>query len=71
MILRLTSSIRNGIALWRLPRRLHPPVALIAVLVLFPVVGFAQAGGTPFDTGFTALQTLFTGRSHSQRADRG
>jgi type IV secretory pathway VirB2 component (pilin) len=32
----------------------------IAALVL-PSVAFAQAGGSPFDTGFTALQTLFTG----------
>jgi type IV secretory pathway VirB2 component (pilin) len=31
-----------------------------AVLVL-PVAAHAQAGGTPFDTGFTAIQTLFTG----------
>jgi hypothetical protein len=26
-----------------------------------PTVTFAQAGGTHFDTGFTAIQTLFTG----------
>jgi type IV secretory pathway VirB2 component (pilin) len=25
------------------------------------VFAFAQSGGTPFDTGFTALQNLFTG----------
>ena len=30
-------------------------------LLLFPIAAHAQAGGTPFDTGFTALQTLFTG----------
>jgi len=30
------------------------------MLILFPVVAFAQSG-SPFDTGFTALQTLFTG----------
>jgi type IV secretory pathway VirB2 component (pilin) len=61
MILRFKSPIRHGIALWRLPRRLHQPVAFITLLVLFPVFAFAQSGGTPFDTGFTALQNLFTG----------
>jgi len=29
---------------------------------LLPIATHAQAGGTPFDTGFTALQTLFTGK---------
>lgn len=61
MILRFKCPMRHGIALWRLPSRFHQPVALITLLVLFPVVAFAQAGGTPFDTGFTAIQTLFTG----------
>ena len=32
----------------------------IALLVLMPVAALAQ-GGSPFDTGFTAIQTLFTG----------
>ena len=31
-------------------------------LLLLPIATHAQAGGTPFDTGFTALQTLFTGK---------
>ena len=61
MIFQFRSPIRHGIAIWRLPRRLHQPVALITLLVLLPVVAFAQSGGTPFDTGFTAIQTLFTG----------
>ena len=30
-------------------------------LLLLPIAAHARAGGTPFDTGFTALQTLFTG----------
>jgi TrbC/VIRB2 pilin len=30
-------------------------------MIVVPAVAFAQAGGTPFDTGFTAIQTLFTG----------
>ena len=32
---------------------------LVAILVLVPLAAHAQ--GSPFDTGFTALQTLFTG----------
>ena len=31
-----------------------------AVCLLFPMVALAQ-GGSPFDTGFTSIQTLFTG----------
>ena len=35
---------------------------IIVLLLLMPAVAHAQAaGGSPFDTGFTALQTLFTG----------
>ena len=36
---------------------------VIAAVCLFaPIAAHAQAGGgSPFDTGFTALQTLFTG----------
>ena len=35
--------------------------ALLAVLLAFPCVALAQVGGSPFESGFTALQTLFTG----------
>jgi len=31
-----------------------------AVCILFPIAALAQ-GGSPFDTGFTSIQTLFTG----------
>ena len=34
---------------------------LLALLILVPVAALAQTGGSPFDTGFTAIQTLFTG----------
>ena len=34
---------------------------IVVNLLLVPAVAHAQAGATPFDTGFTALQTLFTG----------
>jgi len=36
------------------------PTVLLTLLVLMPVAALAQ-GGSPFDTGFTAIQTLFTG----------
>jgi type IV secretory pathway VirB2 component (pilin) len=37
-------------------RRYRP--SLITLLILFPALAFGQS---PFDTGFTALQTVFTG----------
>ena len=38
------------------------PIILIATLpLIFPLAAYAQVGGSPFDSGFTALQTLFTG----------
>lgn len=40
---------------------MRPTVALVSLIVIIPAVAFAQSGGTPFDTGFTALQNLFTG----------
>ena len=43
--------VRAGLAAPKLP--------LLALLVLVPVAAHAQ--GSPFDNGFTALQTLFTG----------
>jgi len=39
-------------------RRIRSGFGLFTLLALFPVVGMAQS---PFDTGFTAMQTLFTG----------
>lgn len=41
--------------------RMHPIFTFISLPLLIPAVTFAQSGGSPFDTGFTALQTLFTG----------
>jgi type IV secretory pathway VirB2 component (pilin) len=37
----------------------HPTAALLALLLLMPVAALAQ--GSPFDTGFNAIQSLFTG----------
>ena len=34
-------------------------IAALGILLLFPLAAHAQ--GSPFDNGFTALQTLFTG----------
>ena len=41
-------------------RWFHSSFALLCVLLLVPVAAHAQSG-SPFDTGFTNLQTLFTG----------
>lgn len=51
---------RRRLASWRRPRQIRQSVTLFALLVLFPALALAQSG-TPFDTGFTNLQTLFTG----------
>ena len=40
-------------------RLTEPKLLFVALLVLVPVAAHAQ--GSPFDNGFTALQTLFTG----------
>jgi hypothetical protein len=34
---------------------------LLVLILAVPLLAHAQAGGSPFDTGFTALQNLFTG----------
>ena len=39
-------------------RRIRPGLTLYTLLILFPALALAQS---PFDTGFTAMQTLFTG----------
>ena len=43
-------------------RGLQDSKAIFLLLLLVPAAAYAQAaGGSPFDTGFTALQNLFTG----------
>ena len=60
----MLSHPKRNLRLWSVER--HKPGlirsrrSLIVMLILFPAVAFAQSG-SPFDTGFTALQTLFTG----------
>lgn len=38
----------------------RPTTTLFLVVLIAPLAAHAQ-GGSPFDTGFTAIQTLFTG----------
>jgi len=40
-------------------KRAFPTAALFTLLLVMPLASMAQ--GSPFDTGFNALQTLFTG----------
>lgn len=35
--------------------------ALLVLLLLAPIAAHAQIGGSPFDSGLTSLQNLFTG----------
>jgi type IV secretory pathway VirB2 component (pilin) len=58
MIATLTPIRRLQIALRGSPRRILPRLTLFTLLILFPALALAQS---PFDTGFTAMQTLFTG----------
>jgi type IV secretion system protein VirB2 len=39
---------------------MRKPINICFFLVLFPALAFVQSV-SPFDTGFTAIQTLFTG----------
>jgi type IV secretory pathway VirB2 component (pilin) len=52
--------VRCRFVSWRWLRRIRQPLSLFTLLVLFPTLALAQSG-SPFDTGFTALQSLFTG----------
>ena len=38
-------------------RRMRPCLSLLTLLILFPALALAQS---PFDTGFTAMQTLLS-----------
>jgi len=53
--IKLPSAIRLAIASTSVRRALM----VLSVLTLAPLVAHAQ--GSPFDTGFTAIQSLFTG----------
>jgi len=53
-------SPERRLASWQRLRRIRESATLFFLLVLFPTMALAQSG-SPFDTGFTALQNLFTG----------
>ena len=55
-----TQTARCWIARWQLLRRFCPVLSLFSLLILSPALALAQSG-SPFDTGFMALQNLFTG----------
>ena len=40
-------------------KRVRPATVVLALFFVLPVAALAQ--GSPFDTGFTAIQSLFTG----------
>jgi type IV secretory pathway VirB2 component (pilin) len=44
----------------RLSRFCRQAAPIVLTLLFLPIAAYAQSG-SPFDTGFTALQTLFTG----------
>ena len=52
----INTSLRKSIVRIRLTESKLP---LVVLLILVPIAAHAQ--GSPFDNGFTALQTLFTG----------
>ena len=52
--LRLSASLRT-------PKWTRPALTLITLTLVVPLAAHAQSSGSPFDTGFTAIQTLFTG----------
>jgi len=51
---------RRRLASRRWLRKIRKPVTVCFFLVIYPTLALAQSG-SPFDTGFTAIQTLFTG----------
>jgi type IV secretion system protein VirB2 len=58
MIVMLTSKRRLQAVQWNSLRRSRLRLCLFTLLLLFPALAVAQS---PFDTGFTAMKTLFTG----------
>jgi len=56
----IQTSLRYGILRAKALRQFSQPAILFFLLLVFPAVALAQSG-SPFDTGFTALQNLFTG----------
>jgi type IV secretory pathway VirB2 component (pilin) len=61
MIFSLANIVRRRIGSGGHLRWTPSITVLAALLFAFPSVAQAQIGGSPFESGFTALQTLFTG----------
>jgi type IV secretory pathway VirB2 component (pilin) len=61
MSLRFKRALHNPILRERARSALRAAKTLSILLLILPIAAHAQSGGTPFDTGFTAIQTLFTG----------
>jgi type IV secretion system protein VirB2 len=61
MIVSLAHIIRRRIGLGKDLRWTASTTLLAVMSIAFPTVALAQVGGSPFESGFTALQTLFTG----------
>ncbi|SRR6266511_1868121 len=55
----LTPKRRLLTARTRILRTVRPDLCLLALLIFFPVLAYAS--GSPFDSGLTSLQNLFTG----------
>jgi hypothetical protein len=55
------SSNRNPNSANATPRKTTTPAFLLIALLTLPLTAHALAGGSPFDTGFAALQDDFTG----------
>jgi len=53
-------TLLRRLSLRRWLHQMRQPARLCFFLVIFPALALAQSG-SPFDTGFTAIQTLFTG----------
>jgi type IV secretory pathway VirB2 component (pilin) len=51
---------RRRLVSWGRLRRISKFILFFLLVVGFPALALAQSG-SPFDTGFTAIQTLFTG----------
>jgi len=60
MRIMLTSPARRTVFRSKFRRRFPKTLSFVTFILLVPAVAVAQSG-SPFDTGFTALQNLFTG----------
>ena len=60
MNIQLSPTVRRTIARRQSLRRLLTRLSLTTVLIVFPALAAAQSS-SPFDSGLTSLQNLFTG----------